>query len=252
MSAPTNSTSTAGVTLVGGGPGPWDLITLRGAQALAEADVILADHLGPTDELDKIIDTSGKELIDVAKLPYGRQVAQEETNRLMIEHARAGRKVVRLKGGDPYVFGRGFEELTALAEAGIACHVVPGVTSAISVPAAAGIPATQRGVVHSFTVVSGHLPPGDPKSLVDWSALVRAGGTIIVIMGVRHVDAIAAALIDAGLSAGTPAAAIQEGTTQSQRTVKTTAGRLAAEMTAAGIGSPAVYVFGDVAGLSAN
>ncbi|MDO4687231.1 MAG: SAM-dependent methyltransferase, partial [Corynebacterium sp.] len=145
------------VTLVGGGPGAWDLITVRGMRALQDADVILADHLGPTSELAQLCSIDDKEVIDASKLPYGRQMAQSKINELMIEHAKAGKKVVRLKGGDPYVFGRGFEEVQACAEAGIQCEVIPGVSSAISVPAVAGIPVTQRGVVHSFTVISGHV-----------------------------------------------------------------------------------------------
>lgn len=241
--------STGHVTLVGGGPGAWDLITVRGMRALQDADVILTDHLGPTDELAQLCDTSAKTVIDVSKLPYGRQVAQEETNRLLVEHALAGRHVVRLKGGDPYVFGSGHEELEACREHTIPCEVVPGVTSAISVPGAAGIPITNRGVVHSFTVVSGHLPPGHPRSLVDWAALARAGGTISVIMGVKNVRAITAALIDAHLSPATPAAVIQDGTTTGQRSFRCTLGTLAQTMDEHDVASPAVYVIGDVAGL---
>lgn len=241
--------------LVGGGPGAWDLITLRGARALAEADVILTDHLGPTDQLDRIIGAERLaqiEVVDVSKLPYGRAVAQEETNRMLVDHVRAGRTVARLKGGDPYVFGRGFEEVQALAAAGFSCEVIPGVTSAVAVPGASGVPVTHRGVVHSFTVVSGHLPPGHPKSLTDWAALGRlgaAGSTIVVIMGVRNVGAITAALISAGLPASTPATSISDGTTDNQRSLRTTASALPAAMADAGIASPAVYVFGQVAGL---
>lgn len=249
MSAPVLDVTTGHVTLVGGGPGAWDLITLRGLRALEAADVILTDHLGPTDELARLCDLTGKTVIDVSKLPYGRQVAQEETNRLLVEHARAGRRVVRLKGGDPFVFGRGHEEVIACSASGVPCEVVPGVTSAISVPGAAGIPVTQRGMVHSFTVVSGHLPPGHPGSLVDWAALARAGGTISVIMGVRNVGAITATLADAGLSPATPAAVIQEGTTTGQRSFRCTLGTLAATMADHGVEAPAVYVIGDVAAL---
>ncbi len=249
MSAPVLDVTTGHVTLVGGGPGAWDLITLRGLRALEAADVILTDHLGPTDELARLCDLTGKTVIDVSKLPYGRQVAQEETNRLLVEHARAGRRVVRLKGGDPFVFGRGHEEVIACSASGVPCEVVPGVTSAISVPGAAGIPVTQRGVVHSFTVVSGHLPPGHPDSLVDWAALARVGGTISVIMGVRNVGAITATLADAGLSPATPAAVIQEGTTTGQRSFRCTLGTLAATMADHGVEAPAVYVIGDVAAL---
>lgn len=244
-----NATELPGVTLVGGGPGAWDLITVRGMRALQSADVILTDHLGPTDELDKLCDVSTKQVIDVAKLPYERQVSQEKTNELLIEHARAGRKVVRLKGGDPFVFGRGYEELVVCREAGIPCEVVPGVTSAVSVPAAAGIPVTNRGVVHAFTVVSGHLPPGHPNSLVDWSALARSGGTLSVIMGVKNAAAIAAALISGGLDPATPAAVIQEGTTEGQRDFRCELGTLGETIAQEQVKAPAVYVIGEVAGL---
>lgn len=241
--------NTGEVTLVGGGPGEWDLITVRGLRALEAADVILTDHLGPTNQLDQFLDLDGKEIIDVAKLPYKKQVAQERINELLITHARAGKRVVRLKGGDPYVFGRGFEEMQACAEAGVACTVVPGVTSAVSVPAAAGVPVTQRGVTHSFTVVSGHLAPGDPRSLVDWEALARVGGTIVVIMGVRQVRAITHSLIDAHLTPSTPATIIQDGETPKQRQFRTTLGELADVMERENVTNPAVYVIGEVAGL---
>jgi uroporphyrin-III C-methyltransferase len=242
------SSTTGSVTLVGGGPGAWDLMTIRGQRALQQADVILTDHLGPAHELEQLCDTASKEIIDVSKLPYGRQVTQEKTNELIVTHALAGRKVVRLKGGDPYVFGRGFEELTVCREHGIPCEVVPGVTSAVSVPAAADIPITQRGLVHSFTVVSGHLPPGHPNSLVDWRAVAESGGTISVIMGVKNAPAIAGALQEV-LPADTPAAVIQEGTTDAQRAVRCTLGTLATTMEEHSIGAPAVYVIGEVAGL---
>ena len=238
------------ITLVGGGPGAWDLLTIRGLRALEAADVILADHLGPSAELEDFLDLSGKEVVDVAKLPYAKQVAQERINEMLVSYARDGKDVVRLKGGDPYVFGRGFEELQACAASGLECSVVPGVTSAISVPAAAGVPVTQRGITHAFTVVSGHLPPGHEKSLVDWSALARTGGTVVVIMGVRNARAIADALLDAGLDPATPAAVIQEGETDTQRVFFATAATLADEMEAHNIAAPAVYVFGEVAGLA--
>ena len=242
--------TTGHITLVGGGPGAWDLLTIRGLRALEAADVILADHLGPSAQLEDFLDLTGKEVVDVAKLPYAKQVAQERINEMLVAYGRAGKNVVRLKGGDPYVFGRGFEELQACAAAGLECSVVPGVTSAVSVPAAAGVPVTQRGVTHAFTVVSGHLPPGHDKSLVDWGALARVGGTIVVVMGVRNARAIAETLVGAGLGADTPAAVAQEGETDAQRVFFATAASLADVMEAEGIAAPAVYVFGEVAGLA--
>lgn len=237
------------VVLVGGGPGAWDLITVRGMRALQEAEVIVADHLGPTAQLDKLCDVDAKELIDVSKIPYRAQVAQERINEILIEHAQAGRRVVRLKGGDPYVFGRGFEELTALTSAGLPVEVIPGVTSAVAVPALAGTPVTHRGVVHAFTVVSGHLPPGHPKSLVDWAALARSGATLSVIMGVKNAAAIATALIDASLSSHTPVRIIQEGSLDGERAFHCELAELGATMEENSVAPPAVIVIGKVAGL---
>lgn len=250
MTATTNSSPSGRVVLIGGGPGAWDLITIRGMRALQAADVILTDHLGPAGDLEKLCDVASKEVIDVAKLPYGKQVAQTKTNELLVEHSRAGKNVVRLKGGDPFVFGRGFEEVQACAQAGVPCEVIPGVTSAVSVPALAGIPVTQRGLVHSFTVVSGHLPPGHTKSLVDWQALAASGGTISVIMGVKNVRPISEALIGGGLAAETPAAVIQEGTTDRERVFRCQLASLAETFERERITSPAVYIIGEVAGLA--
>ena len=238
------------VSLIGGGPGAWDLITVRGMRRLQDADVILADHLGPTSELHQLCSVDSKKLIDVSKLPYGHQVAQEKINNLLLTHAQSGKKVARLKGGDPYVFGRGFEELQFLASHGIACEVIPGVTSAISVPALAGVPITHRSVVHSFTVISGHLPPGHKDSRNNWEALAHTGGTLAVIMGVKNAPKIAAAIIAAGRAPETPAIVIQEGATTNQRGYRCTLGTLAETMKTHNIQPPAVYVIGDVAGLS--
>lgn len=237
------------VSLIGGGPGAWDLITVRGMRALQEAEIILADHLGPTDQLDKLCDISAKLLIDVSKLPYKRQTSQEEINRLLIEHAKAGRRVARLKGGDPYVFGRGFEEYQALVEADIPVAVIPGVTSAVSVPALAGVPVTQRSVVHAFTVVSGHLPPGHPKSLVNWQALAASRATLSVIMGVKNARAIAQALQEGGLAPTTPVAIMQEGSLSEAREFRCELRDLGETMEARHIAPPAVYVIGAVANL---
>ena len=238
------------VVLIGGGPGAWDLITVRGMHALQNADVVLADHLGPTAELDKLCDVDGKEIVDVSKLPYKKSVSQDRINSLLIEYALAGKKVARLKGGDPFVFGRGFEEVQALAEAGIATEVIPGVTSAVSVPASAGVPVTQRGIVHAFTVVSGHLPPDHPKSLVNWHAMAQSGATLSIIMGVRNAGAIADALLAGGLEATTPVAIIENGTMEEERVVKTPLSSMAKKTTEAQIVPPAVFVVGEVAALS--
>jgi uroporphyrin-III C-methyltransferase/precorrin-2 dehydrogenase/sirohydrochlorin ferrochelatase len=234
----------AGVALVGGGPGDPDLITVRGRQLLAQADVVVTDRLGPSSLLSEL--SPNVEVIDAAKIPYGRFMAQQAINEVLIDRARAGKFVVRLKGGDPYVFGRGHEELLALAAAGIPCSVVPGVTSAISVPALAGIPVTHRGVAHEFTVASGHIGPDDPNSLTDWQALARLPGTLVLLMAVDKLDAIAAALIEHGRDPATPAAAVQNGSTDTQRTVRAPLSGIAAAVHEAGVRPPAVIVIGAV------
>ncbi|WP_018681978.1 uroporphyrinogen-III C-methyltransferase [Actinokineospora enzanensis] len=237
----------AGVALVGGGPGDPELITVRGRRLLARADVVVADRLGPRDLLDEL--APNVTVIDAAKIPYGRAATQDAINDALITHARAGRFVVRLKGGDPYVFGRGFEELIACAQAGVPVTVVPGVTSALSVPAAADVPVTHRGVAHEVVVVSGHVAPDDPASLTDWSALARLRGTIVLMMGVDKLSAFTAALIAGGREGTTPVAVVQEGTTRAQRVVRSTLDDVAADVAAAGIRPPAVTVIGPVAGL---
>ena len=176
-------------------------------------------------------------------------MAQKRINELLVDRARQGLFVVRLKGGDPYLFGRGFEELTALREAGIPVTEVPGISSAISVPAAAGIPVTQRGVNHDFTIVSGHVPPGHPKSLVNWEALGQLKGTLAVIMGVKNGPKIAEALIAAGRAADTPAAIIQEGTTENQRVLHCDLGTLGETLVGREVKPPAVIIIGDVVAL---
>jgi uroporphyrin-III C-methyltransferase/precorrin-2 dehydrogenase/sirohydrochlorin ferrochelatase len=173
-------------------------------------------------------------------------MAQEQINALLVEHALAGRRVVRLKGGDPFVFGRGMEEFQACLAAGVPVEVVPGVTSAIAVPAMAGIPVTHRGMTHEFVVVSGHLPPGHPDSLVDWASIGRLRGTVVVLMGVETAAAIAAALIEHGRAPETPAAVVSDGSAVTQRTIRTTLADLPRRMTDEGIRPPAVWVVGDV------
>jgi uroporphyrin-III C-methyltransferase/precorrin-2 dehydrogenase/sirohydrochlorin ferrochelatase len=234
----------AGVALVGGGPGDPELITVRGRRLLAEADVVVADHLAPQALLAEL--RPEVELIDAAKLPYGRSMAQQAINELLIDRAREGAFVVRLKGGDPYVFGRGMEEALACAKAGVRCTVVPGVSSAVSVPGAAGIPVTHRGVAHEFTVVSGHLAPNDERSLVDWPALARLRGTLVVLMGVTHIAAIARELTAHGRSADTPVAMVQEGTLGEQRRIDATLGTVGEAAAEHAVRPPTVTVIGEV------
>ncbi|WP_446040718.1 uroporphyrinogen-III C-methyltransferase [Streptomyces sp. SID1121] len=247
LAAPHHRVRTPGVALVGGGPGDPDLITVRGRRLLAEADVVIADRLGPRDLLDEL--PPHVEVIDAAKIPYGRAMAQEAINEALIEHAKAGKAVVRLKGGDPFVFGRGMEEVHALAAVGIPCVVVPGISSSISVPGAAGIPVTHRGVAHEFTVVSGHVAPDDARSLVDWAAIARLRGTLVLLMAVDKIGAIAQALIAHGKSPETPLALVQEGTTAAQRRVDATLATVAEAVRTHDVRPPAVIVVGDVVAL---
>ncbi|MEU0154410.1 uroporphyrinogen-III C-methyltransferase [Micromonospora fulviviridis] len=246
--APANTPGGAGgrVALVGAGPGDPELITLKGWRLLTEAEVVVADRLVPGLLLDEL--RPDVELVDASKIPYGPSRAQEEINRILVDRARAGKVVVRLKGGDPYVFGRGGEELLACAEAGVPVTVVPGVTSAISVPAAAGVPITHRAVAHEFTVVSGHLAPDSPASLVRWESLAGLHGTLVILMGLKNLAAISATLVAHGKPAGTPAAVIQEGTTTAQRSLRSTLGTVAADVESAGLRPPAIVVIGDVVG----
>ena len=237
----------SGVTLVGGGPGDPDLITVAGLRALAAADVVVTDRLAPGDLIASL--SPHVELIDVAKVPRSRFTAQENINAVLIERAKAGKCVVRLKGGDNFVFGRGFEEVLALRDAGIPVRVIPGLSSSVAVPALAGIPLTHRGVVHDFTVISGHLPPGHPDSLVDWTPLAALHGTLVLMMAVQNAGAIADALIAGGRSGEQPAAVITDGSLPSERVVRTTLAQLGAAITADRIEPPAIIVIGDVVGL---
>jgi len=248
LNAPRFRERPAGVALVGGGPGEADLITVRGRRLLAEADVVVADHLAPQGLLDEL--AADVELIDASKIPYGRAMAQQEINRILVERAKAGQFVVRLKGGDPYVFGRGYEELLACTEAGIPVTVVPGVTSAVSVPALAGIPVTHRAMAHEFTVVSGHAAPDHPDSLVDWAALAQLRGTLVLLMAVERIEAIARTLIGHGKDPATPAAIVQDGSLPGQRALYTTLGAAARDVAAAGVRPPAIVVLGPVVGLA--
>ncbi|WP_434741379.1 uroporphyrinogen-III C-methyltransferase [Micromonospora sp. SH-82] len=232
------------VSLVGAGPGDPELITVKGWRLLTEAEVVVADRLVPGLLLDEL--RPDVELVDASKIPYGPSRTQEEINEILVDRALAGRTVVRLKGGDPYVFGRGGEEVLACAAAGVPVTVVPGVSSAVAVPAVAGVPVTHRGVAHEFTVVSGHLAPDSPASLVSWPALARLRGTLVILMGLKNLPAIADTLTRNGRDPATPVAVIQEGTTPGQRSLRATLATVAAEVRAAELHPPAIVVVGDV------
>ena len=233
-----------GVAIVGGGPGDPELLTMRGARLLALADVVVVDRLAPGELLEGV--RPDAEIVDASKIPYGRSMAQVAINDVMVDRVREGKFVVRLKGGDPFVFGRGYEEVLALAQAEVPTLVVPGVSSAFAGPALAGIPVTHRGVVHEVVVVSGHVPPDHPDSLVDWSALGRLRGTVVVMMGLANGGAIAAGLVRGGRPADTPVALVADASLPQQRRVDTTLARLAEAVTDSDIGPPALIVIGAV------
>ncbi|MBB5773324.1 uroporphyrinogen-III C-methyltransferase [Nonomuraea jabiensis] len=239
-----NRTKPVGVALVGGGPGDPGLITVRGRQLLAQADVVVADRLAPRALLDEL--APDVELIDAAKVPYGRSLSQETINELLVDRARQGKFVVRLKGGDPFVFGRGGEEMIACARSGIPVLVVPGITSAVAVPGAAGVPVTHRGVSQEFHVISVHVAPDDPKSTVDWPALARSQGTLVLMMAVERLAKVAEALIRDGRPPETPAMVVQDGTLPTQRAVTASLSTVADRVSAAGIRPPAIVIVGDV------
>jgi uroporphyrin-III C-methyltransferase len=232
------------VILVGGGPGRTELLTLGACEALRRADVVFYDRLAPNEDLAEM--APGVDLIDVGKSRYHHPIPQRSIERLMIARARNGESVVRLKGGDPFVFGRGGEEMQACIAAGIPLQVIPGVSSSIAVPAAAGIPLTHRGVSKSFTVISGHTPPASREL----EGLVRLGGTIVILMGISNLTQIVAGLCRAGLNAATPAAAIERGFSDAQRIVMSPVGELPAEVRRLDICPPAVVVIGDVVAVS--
>jgi uroporphyrinogen III methyltransferase/synthase len=233
------------VWLVGAGPGDPGLLTVRGRELLSTADVVVADRLATAVLLAEAPPTA--EIIHVGKSPTARSWRQEEINAVLVDRALAGARVVRLKGGDPYVLGRGGEEAAACAEAGVPCAVVPGITSALAVPALAGIPVTHRDVAQEIAIVSGHLPPGHPASTVDWSGLAASKATIVILMGVARLMAIADALLAGGRAESTPVAMIERGATPAQRVLRTTLDALAVDAIAAGVRSPAVIVVGEVA-----
>ncbi|CAM4266781.1 Siroheme synthase [Mycobacterium basiliense] len=234
-----------GVALVGGGPGDPELITVRGRRLLAQADVVVADRLAPPELLAEL--PPHVEVIDAAKIPYGRAMAQDAIHAVMIDRARSGKFVVRLKGGDPFVFARGYEEVLACAEAGIPVTVVPGVTSAIAVPALAGVPVTHRATNHEFVVVSGHIAPDHPESLVNWNALASMSGTIVLLMAVERIELFVDALLKGGRPADTPVLVVQHGTTPAQHTLRARLVDTPEKVRAEGIRPPAIIVIGAVA-----
>ncbi|WNM38225.1 uroporphyrinogen-III C-methyltransferase [Micromonospora halotolerans] len=238
------------VAVVGGGPGPDDLITVRGRALLDAADVVVADRLAPAGLLRRL--RPGVLVVDAAKVPRGPSMAQDTINDTLIAHARAGRRVVRLKGGDPYVFGRGHEEVLACAAAGVETVLVPGVSSAVAAPALAGVPVTHRGVAHEVTVVSGHLPPGHPDSLVDWAALARARGTLVLLMAVDTVGRIAAELLANGRAPETPVLAVRDAGHPEQWTARCRLDEVGALAARDEVRPPAVFVVGPVVGLAAD
>ena len=244
IAAPRRRERTAGVVLIGGGPGDPELVTVAGRKALMEADVVVADRLAPRELLGDL--PSDVELIDVAKLPRGRFTAQEEINRVIVDRALAGKRVARFKGGDSFVFGRGYEEVEACQAAGVPVTVIPGISSPLAVPAVAGIPVTHRGVAHDFTVVSGHLPPGHEDSLVDWDALGRLRGTVVLMMAVENAPAIADALVAAGRAPDTPVGIVCDGTMPGERTVLGTLGSIRDDLASHAVRPPAIIVVGAV------
>ena len=242
---------TGKVYLVGAGPGDPGLITVKGLKLIQQADVILYDRLIPSELLGET--RPDAECVDVGKLPTKHRLPQEDINRLLIEYAQQDKLVVRLKGGDPFVFGRGGEEALACYAAGIPFEVVPGISSAIAVPAYAGVPVTHRNIASAFTVFTGHEDPTKPESSIDYAALAAAArlGTLVLLMGVSHLSEISARLLAEGITPNTLAICIEWGTTPKQRTVEGTIATLPEKVQAAEIQSPALTVIGSVVGLRA-
>lgn len=234
------------VILVGGGPGDPGLLTIAGRDAIADADVVVTDRLAPVGALADLAPRAV--IIDASKIPGGRRLEQSDINSTLIRYALDGKTVVRLKGGDGFVFGRGGEEADECVRAGIAVRVIPGVSSSIAAPASAMIPATHRGLTQGFTVVSGHVPPEHPDSTIDYAALAQTNTTIILMMAVANLDAITRALIEGGMDGATPAAVIADGSLPSQREIRATLETISDAARSAGVGPPATTVIGAVAG----
>lgn len=237
---------TGHVTLVGSGPGDPELLTVKATRLLDEADVVLHDKL-PGEELLDTIDPEKR--IDVGKRAGGERTPQSEINERLVSLARDGKQVVRLKGGDPMVFGRGGEELQHLAEHDIPVEVVPGVTSAVAAPEVTGIPVTHREHASSVSFVTGHEDPTKPESAIDWEALAETGGTIVVLMGVGRLPAYTDALKEAGMSADTPVALVERGTRPGQRVATGSLENIVSVRDEVGIEPPAVTIIGEVAGI---
>jgi len=240
----------AGVALVGGGPGDPGLITVRGRQLLTEADVVIADRLGPRELLAEL--PPDVTVIDAGKVPYRRQMSQDEINDALIAHAKSGKFVVRLKGGDPFVFGRGGEEMLACLRAGVPVTVVPGISSAIGVPTATGLPVTHRGTAQDFHVISVHVPPGDERSTIDWPALARSDGTLVLLMSLQRIGAITSTLIKHGRPANCPVSVIADGTMPTQRTIYSTLEGIERRLADEGVQPPAVVIIGGVVAIAAE
>ena len=245
--APRDGRPVGTVTLLGGGLGDPGLLTVAGLEAIREADVIVHDRLAPLSALRHA--RNDVEVIDVGKIPRGDFTPQERINEVLVEHALAGRNVLRLKGGDNFVFGRGGEEAEACAAHGVPVVVIPGISSSIAAPALAGIPVTHRTLVQGFTVVSGHVPPGDPRSTLDWGGIARSRTTVVVLMGVATLGAIADTLVAEGMAPSTPAAVVADAGLPSMRTARASLGDIDATARRAGLRAPAVVVIGDVAAL---
>lgn len=242
--------STGEVVLVGGGPGDPGLLTCAGHRALQRADLVVTDRLAPRATLLDI--PPEVQILDVGKSPRGHATPQDEINAILIDNAALGKTVVRLKGGDGFVFGRGGEELQACARAGVKVRVIPGVSSATAAPAGAGIPVTHRGLNQGFTVLSGHLPPGDPGSRIDFDAVARSGTDLVLLMAVENLPAITRALRISGLDPDTPAATIAQASLPAQHVVRATVATIAEAVADAGVEAPAVTLIGAVAGFDAG
>ena len=238
------------MALVGGGPGDPGLITVRGRQLLTEADVVITDRLGPRELLAEL--PPDVVVIDAGKVPYRRQMSQGEINEALVAHATSGKFVVRLKGGDPFVFGRGGEEMLACLRAGVPVTVVPGVSSATGVPTAAGLPVTHRGTSQDFHVISVHVPPGDERSTVDWPALARSDGTLVLLMSLERIGTVASALMKHGRQGDCPVSVIADGTMPTQRTIYSTLEDIERRLADEGIQPPAVVVIGGVVAIAAE